>query len=283
MNKKTILITGSTSGIGKATALGLASQGFRIILLSRSKEKLEKTKDEIVSATRNHDVFTIQCDLSSQNAIYNASSKIHAKFTKIDVLINNAAILLPKMEFTVDGIEKTFAINHLAYFLLTGLLLDLIKKADQGRILNVSSRCHNKYKFMLEKLLAYKIHGKYNLYCRSKLANIMFTISLANKLKDTNITVNALHPGLIFTNIGLDKPDILRILSNIYKKYFADTPEEGAETSIYLAISDDVKDVTGQYFVKKKMSSYSKQASKADIREKLWSSSEKLTGFKYNI
>ena len=278
---RTVVITGSTSGIGKATAKILAEKRYRLILVSRDLSKLEQTRLEIISATNNQNVHIFECDFSSQKSIRNVTKIILIKYPRIDVLINNAGIHVSNFELTENGIEKTFAVNHLGYFLLTGLLLKNIKKSKFGQIINVSSDGHRWIKF---NNIYYKDGNKYNKYMayrKSKLANLMFTFELAKRLKNTNIRVNSLHPGLVYTNIGMEKPDLLRVLSNIYKKYFAKAPEQGAETIVYLVCSEAVK-ATGKYFVNKLATIASKEAYDAKKQKVLWNLSEELTGYSYN-
>jgi len=278
---KTILITGSTSGIGKAAAIILAKQRHKVVLVSRNNEKLKSTQKEIKSVTKLPKIEVCQCDLSSQKSIRKSASILRKKYPVIDVLITNAAIHNSRFELTEDGIEKTFATNHLGYFLLTGLLLPNIKNSPFGHIINVSSNGHRWTKIDLEALVKPAKYNKYKAYMRSKLANIMFTIDLAERLNDTNIRVNSLHPGLVYTNIGMDKPDIIRKLTNVYKKIFAKTPEEGVETIIYLTTSVKVKNLTGKYFVGKKITKTSLESQNKEKREALWTLSEKLVNFKF--
>lgn len=280
---KTAIITGATSGIGKESAVKLAKLGHQIILLSRNKKKLEITKSEIFSKTNNSNITTVKCDLSSQKDIKTVAKDVKKQFPVIDVVINNAGINTAENELTKDGIELTFAVNHLAYFLLTGLLLENIKRSKRGRIINVSSNGHRGINLNIKKIRNNEYKGRYSTYRRSKLANVMFTIDLANKLKESKVTVNCLHPGLINTNIGMNDPGITRRLVNAYKKRFAKTPEQGADTIIYLATSDKIANNTGKYFVNRKVTKYSTKASNKIIREKLWKLSEQLTNFTYTI
>lgn len=279
--KKTALITGSTSGIGKAVAFELASKKYRIILLSRNMDRLIKTKNEIITVTNNPDIYTFECDLASQKQIRSISAEIRNKFPVIDVLVNNAGINTSTFEVTPDGVEKTFAVNHFAYFLLTGLLLDSIKKSDQGRVINVSSNGHKKVKLDIEKIRSNQYQGKYSTYRRSKLANVMFTIDLAERLSNTSVTVNTVHPGLIKTNIGSDDPGIIRKTVNFLKIFFAQSPEKGADTIVYLATSANVENITGRYFINRKITTPSKDVYNISKRNQLWDLSKKITNFTY--
>ncbi|MBT6401428.1 SDR family oxidoreductase [candidate division WWE3 bacterium] len=281
MVAKTILITGATAGIGKATSFKLAELGHHLILLSRNKNKLKDTREEIQAKIPNAQVEIIECDLSSQKSIRKSAEIIKQHFPVIDVLINNAGINTDQHELTEDGIEKTFAVNHLAYFLLTGLLLDNIKISKQARIINVSSNGHRGVDLDLEKIKNNEYKGRYPTYRRSKLANVMFTIDLAEKLKDSDVRVNCLHPGLINTNIGMEDQSFVRRLVNNYKKRFAGSPKKGAGTIVYLATSAQVRNITGKYFVNRKIQRYSKKADNVTVRNSLWKLSEQLTGFSY--
>lgn len=278
---KTALITGATAGIGEAAAMELASRGYKLILLSRNPLKLGDIKREILKETANEDIYTVLCDLSSQKSIRKAAEEINKDFSVIDILINNAGINTASFELTVDGMEKTFAINHLAYFLLTGLLLKNVKRAKEGRIINVSSNGHYKVDLDIDKLRNNSYKGRYATYRRSKLANVMFTIDLAQKLRGSGVTVNSVHPGLVNTDIGKEDPGIGRKFVNFLKSYIALTPEQGADTIIYLATSPEVRSVTGKYFEKRRIKPHSRAADNLNIRKKLWDLSEKLSNFDY--
>jgi NAD(P)-dependent dehydrogenase (short-subunit alcohol dehydrogenase family) len=281
--KKTILITGATAGIGKATATKLARKGHKIILLSRDKQKLLQTKKEIVEETNNNNIDIVQCDLSSQKNIRNTAKRITTKYNSLDILINNAGIHSKEALMSEDGIEKTFAVNHLAYFLLTGLLLKLLKKGVDPRIINVSSNAHGYSKLDFDDIANPKKYKLFPVYGKSKLANVLFTIELAERAKKHGITVNCLHPGFIKTNIGTDNLTLRRRFITILKKYIAETPEKGASRLMYLALSDEVKRATGKYFVNNKVKEVSKKLLNKNQINGLWKLSEKLTNYRYCV
>ena len=199
---KTVLITGANSGIGKATAIELAAKGYQIVFIARNPEKAEAVKNEIISSSGNSNVDFIIGDLLSLPEVRKCAEIFKEKYQKLDVLINNAGVCLPERKITGDGFEHMFQINHLSHFLLTNLLLDLLKKRDEPRIINVSSGGYKAGKFDPENLQSEKKFGSFSTYCDTKLLNILFTFELAEKLKGTGITVNALHPGVVRTNFA---------------------------------------------------------------------------------
>jgi NAD(P)-dependent dehydrogenase (short-subunit alcohol dehydrogenase family) len=266
-NNITVLITGSTDGIGKQTALEIAKEGAKVILHGRNKFKAEKTKDEIVSQTKNHNIEFVIADLSSLNNVRKLANEIIEKYKNLNVLINNAAVYMNKMELTEDGLEMTFVVNHLAPFLLTTLLLNLLKNSAPSRIINVSSMTHQRGNVDFDNLQGEKFFDGYDAYSISKLGNIFFTYELAEQLKGSGVTVNCLHPGIINTKL-------LRAGYNVK----GDNVSKGAETPVYLAVSDEVKNVTGKYFVNKKEIPSSALSYDLEIRKKFMSISLKLAG-----
>jgi len=267
MLNKTILITGSTDGIGKQTAYELAERGATVLIHGRGREKGERTVDELIKKTGNKKIFLHIADLSSQYQIRKLARDINQKYSRLDVLINNAAVYMKKRELTEDKIEMTFAVNHLAPFLLTFLLIELLKKSTPSRIINVSSVSHQRGNVDFDNLQGEKRFDAYDSYSISKLGILLFTYELAEKLKDTGVTVNALHPGVIATKL-------LSMAFNLN----GDSPIEGASTPVYLASSEDLKDVTGKYFVKKEESSSSRLSYDAGMQRHFWQICEKLCG-----
>jgi retinol dehydrogenase-14 len=280
MGNRIVLITGATSGIGKETARALVEKGFQVILVSRNEAKLKKTSVELEKSSKNTSIDTILCDLSSQESIRQLSDTIHTKYDRIDVLINNAGLIIAPRRTTVDGLEYTFALNHLGYFLLTGLLLDLLKAGKSARIVNVSSRAHQRGHIYFEDLMLEKNYTAMKAYSQSKLANVLFTYELAGRLEGTGITVNCLHPGVVRSNFGMELPGLMKTAMLIARPFFL-SPSQGAQTSIYLASSSGVADITGKYFVKKQEVSSSPESYDEDIARRLWEVSEELTHFKY--
>ena len=270
MKDKICLVTGATDGIGKETARCLGKQNAQLILVGRNPEKGEKVQKKLIAITGNNQIDIMTADLSNMNAIQKLSAEIHKKYNKLNVLINNVGAFFSKREITDEGFEKTFALNHLGYFLLTKLLLDLIKKGKNPRIINVASGAHIGATLDFDNLQGKNDYSGWAAYKRSKLMNIMFTYKLAELLKDTPITVNTLHPGFVRTRFGDNNTGIVGIGLNLAKKIGAISIKKGAETSVFLATSPTVKGVSGKYFVKcKPEKSSSSSYNKSDI-DRLW-------------
>ncbi|MFQ6124538.1 MAG: SDR family oxidoreductase [Candidatus Heimdallarchaeota archaeon] len=282
MNDKVCLVTGANSGIGKATALGLAEQGARVVMVCRNQRRGEATMDEIKEKTGNDLVDLMIADLSSQQSIRQLAALFKKKYP-LHVLINNAGVFLTKRSLTVDGIETTFAVNHLAYFLLTNLLLDVLKANAPARVINVSSESHRGAVINFDNLQGEKKYSGLKAYNQSKLANILFTYELAKKLKGTGITVNCLHPGFTRTKLGHDQDNsrIFRVGLKL-AQLFGASPEKGAQTSIYLATSPDVENITGKYFINKKQVKSSNESYNEAIAHRLWQVSAELTKLDQN-
>ena len=258
MKDKRVLITGSTDGIGKQTAIGLALLGAEIILHGRNEERLQKSKSEITRFTKNSKIETICADLSSLNQTMKMADEVKNRFSGIDVLLNNAGLYLNYKEFTEDGFEKTFAVNHLSHFLLTNRLIDILMMRPDSRIINVSSVAHTRAKLDFENLNSEKHFDAYNAYAVSKLANVLYTYKLASQLK-------ALHPGVISTKL-------------LWKGFSikGNSLSEGAETSVYLASSDEIAGLSGKYFVRMKETPSSDTSYKEEIQQKMWDESEQM-------
>lgn len=271
------LITGADSGIGKATAKLLAQLDITLLLISRNHVRGERAVKEI-GADCNADLFLFMADLSSQESIRNLVKKIKEKFKKIDVLINNAGARFSDRHLTIDGIEATFAVNYLSRFLLTNLLLDLLKESEQGRIINISGEYHRKGKIHFDDLNLKENYSAFTASAQSKLADILFTYSLAEKLKNTSITANCMHPGSVATNIIYSDPDAGAGIKSLYavSSLFLSKPEKGAETVIYLATSQNVSSITGKYFINKKAVESSPLSYNKELGSKLWEASEDL-------
>ena len=274
MEGKTCIITGANSGIGKATAIELAKMNATLVLLCRDKERGESAQKEIIELTGNNNVDLIFCDLSSQKEIRNFVAEFKRKYQDLHVLINNAGVMLSKKTQSVDGFEMNFAVNHLAPFLLTNLLLDILKKSAPSRIVNVGSAAHRMGKIDFEDLQRENKKGRLmGLYGSSKLAMTLVSYELSRRLEGSNVTVNVLHPGLINTNLGRDRSST----SQGFAKKFFKSPEVGAETSIFLASSPEVEGITGKYYAKKKAKPSSKESYNEEYAKKLWEISEKMT------
>lgn len=275
-NKKIVLITGATDGIGKATAIGLAKKQFRIVLLARNAVKAEAVKKEIIMISGNNDVDYLLCDLSSQQQVRQLAREFTKKYNHLDVLINNAGVFIPKREVSVDGIEKTLATNYLSHFLLTFLLLDSLKKSKQGRIVNVASK-HFGIKLNLNDFQLSKSYSVFGAMGRTKLALVMFTKELSKRLIGTNVTVNSIHPGIVKTPLIKKLPGIIQFFLNL----FGISPEKGAENSIFLASEESIKTVSGEFFVNKKIVATSGNANNKADQKLLWEMSEQLTNIIY--
>ena len=283
-NNKTILITGATNGIGKAAAIKFAESAKSIAFTYRNEELAEDLKNEMQKINPNLSINGFFCDFSVQDSIRQCADKIKNDLKAINLLINNAGVVNTEYGETIDGIENTFAVNHLGYFLFTNLLLDLVKKESESRIINVSSAAHHFVKGMQWDDINYKDDFKMGLkaYGQSKLGNILFTKQLAKKLQKDGVTVNAIHPGGVNTSLGNQNNSLLgRVLKIILKPFFR-SPLKGANTIIYLAEIDGLS-ITGAYWVDgrvAKTSHYSKNEAEA---EKLWRLSEKLVNQEFDI
>ena len=274
MNGKICMVTGANAGIGKVTARELAKMGAHVVMVCRSAERGEAAKKE-VEQTATGQVDLMIADLSSQASIRALAATYLEKYDRLDVLINNAGVLFMERSESVDGLEMTFALNHMGYFLLTDLLLDRIKASAPARIVNVSSMAHSRGAINFDDLQAEQKFGGMDVYSSSKLANILFTTELARRLNGTGVTANSLHPGFVRSNFGDNNGRLMKIVMPI-AKLFAINTDKGAETSIYLASSPEVEGVTGLYFVKKKAVTPSEAAQETAVAERLWQVSEAL-------
>jgi NAD(P)-dependent dehydrogenase (short-subunit alcohol dehydrogenase family) len=279
---KTIAITGATNGIGEVAALELARSGASVVIISRSPERCAATVKRIAAETGSTTVSYIAADLSTLEGMRSAASQFLASHDRLHVLLNNAGALYTTREVTADGYEKTFALNHLSYFVLTNLLLDTLKQtaaADgEARVINVSSGAHFSARgISFDDLQRKKSYNAFLVYSETKLMNILFTRELAHRLAGTGVTANALHPGFVRSGFGMNNRAWWIKLFDVLRA-FAISPEEGAQTSIYLAASPEVKGISGKYFEKKKVVEVSRAAQDASAQERLWQVSEELTG-----
>lgn len=282
---KVALITGATNGIGKVTALELAKLGATIVIVGRNREKTQATADEIRSHGGSHNVDGLIADLSVMSEVRRLADEFKARYDRLHILVNNAGAVFAQRRETDDGLEMTFALNHLSYFLLTTLLLDALKASAPARIINVSSGAHTGVKGMnfddLQSMSAYGMSG-FNAYSQSKLANILFTYELARRLQGTGVTANVLHPGFVATGFGRNSAGLMNRLMGVLHR-FALTPEEGAHTTVHLASSAEVEGVTGQYFIKSKPARSSKASYDEAAQRRLWEISEQLTGIAASV
>jgi retinol dehydrogenase 12 len=275
MQGKTIIVTGGTNGIGLVTARELARLGAQVTIISRDPEKCAAVVENIKKETGNPNVEYITADLSVMAEIRQAAYEFKKRHTHLNVLINNAGAYFSSRHVTKDGYEMTFALNHLGYFLFTQLLLDTLKASAPARIINVSSEAHRGAKLDFDDLQNEKKFSGFSVYGQSKLANILFTNELSRRLKDANVTVNAVHPGFVATGFAKNNGSLysigMKILSLIARR-----PDKGAETSIYLASSEEVEGVTGKYFVDSMAVESSKESYDLTAQEQLWNTSLEL-------
>ena len=279
MRGQIVMVTGANAGIGKITARELARMGAHVIMVARSREKGEAALAEIKSTTGSSQIDLLLADLSSQQSIRQLATDFQARYDKLHVLVNNAGAVFLKRQESADGLEMTFALNHLGYFLLTNLLLDMIKASAPARIVNVSSMAHQQGQIDFADLQNQKSYQGFQVYSQSKLANLLFTYELARRLEGSGVTVNALHPGFVASNFAKNNGFIARLAMNLAKLLrIAQTTDKGAETSIYLASSPEAALVSGRYFDEKKaIRSSHASYNEADARQ-LWQVSEQLTG-----
>ena len=267
MMGKTILITGATDGIGEETAHQLAEMGARILIHGRNRDKARRVQQEIIQQTGNQQVEVLLADLSLMDNVRTLVKDVKQRVDHLDVLINNAGVYMEEKVITSEGFELTFAVNHLAPFLLTNLLLDRIKQSAPARIITVSSSAHGSARLDLDNLNAEKKFHGWGAYCVSKLGNLLFAFALARRLTGTQVTSNALHPGTINT----------KMLQKAWGM-MGRPVKEGAATPVYLASSPEVADVTGEYFVKKENARPSEQSRDKALQEKFWEISAEMVG-----
>ena len=274
---KTCLVTGATGGIGRVTALELAHMSANVIIVGRNPAKCADTVVGIREATGNLAVEFLVADLSSQQQIWQLAMDFQKRHTRLDVLVNNAGALYFGREKSVDGIEKTFALNHLGYFMLTNLLLDVMIDSAPARIVNVASSAHKLGRLNVEDAHSPNRYFGWRAYSRSKLCNVLFTYELARRLKGTNVTVNALDPGLVATNF-LTNNGFLGRFGNFLLRVQGISAEDGARTSVYTASSPDMEGLSGKYVVKNRWVRSSKQSYDEVQQAALWEVSVNLTG-----
>lgn len=272
---KTALVTGATNGIGKVTALELARQGYQVLITTRDVARGKRVLDELRAQSENPALDLLVGDLSSMEDVRRIALEVRGRHEKLDVLVNNAGGVFKERHETLDGFEYTFAFNHLAYFLLTHLLLSTLKTAGQARVVSVSSSANALGRMHWDDLQLTRGYSPITAYAQSKLMNVLFANALACRLQGTGITSNSLHPGRVRSNFGQDLTGLSRIIFNL-NSFSAVTPEQGAQTSVYLASSADVANVTGTYFQNKKPRRANSVAYDESAQERLWMHSEAL-------
>lgn len=269
MRQKNVLITGANSGIGKAAAINLAREGAHVIMVTRDQAKGSAAMEEIKLEAGTELVDLIICDLSSIESIKSLSKTVHERYDQLHVLINNAGVIIPERQVTVDGFELQWSVNYLAPFILTSLLKDLLAASKEGRVVTVSSGAHKIGKLNLEDLQLVEGYSAFKAYGQSKLAVTMLTMLQAKAYESLGITVNALHPGAVATNISVDRTTGARAkLMKMFAPFFL-SPEDGAATAIYLAKNQSVKNTTGTYFYKNKPSRTSKYVHDKELQQQL--------------
>ena len=263
------LITGATEGIGKVTALELAKKGFAIVVAARNANKAETLMKQIERSTGNRSCDYIMADLASLGQVRDLAATFRRRYAKLDVLINNAGVFLPNRTETEDGFETMFQINYLSPFLLTNRLLELLEKSEQGRIINLTSSVYTMGKFDPDNLQSEKHFSALGTYAATKLFVLMFTEELARRVKATSVTANAVHPGIVRTRMMLQAPGALRLVSYLSLP-FSISPSKGAQTSVYLASSPEVKGISGKYFAKSRIAAVKNKFDTAENRTLLW-------------
>jgi len=279
MGGKTVLVTGGTSGIGKATAVAMAAMGADVVVTGRDPERGERALEEIRAESTGASVELLIADLAVQAEVRRLAEEFRERHDRLDVLVNNAGLVQSERTETPDGIETTLAVNHLASFLLTNLLLDLLKKSAPSRVVTVSSEAQRWGNIDFEDLQSRRNYKGMPVYGMTKLANIMFTYELADRLKGTGVTATCVHPGAVNTRFGTSDRGPMTLLFRLSKPFMR-TPEQGADTVIHLASSWEVEGVSGKYYSDRKWIEPQEVALAPDARRKLWEASEDLTGLK---
>ncbi len=276
LSGRVILVTGANSGVGKATSIRLARMGAVLVMMARDPRRGEEALSEVKSASDNPHVHLMLCELASFADISRFVEQFSRRFERLDVLVNNAGIYLLRRRMSTDGLEKMLAVNHLAPFLLTNLLLDMLKKSAPARIVTVSSASHRIGRIALDDLQRQHRFRPNQVYGETKLMNILFTYELARRLEGSGVTANALHPGFVRTNLAQRENGwLVRLLAPL-AFIFGASPEEGAETPVYLATSPEVQEVTGRYFVKKRAVRSAPITYDEEFQRQLWTISHRL-------
>lgn len=274
---KVCVVTGGNSGIGLSTAIGLARQGAKTVIVSRSAERGAAAVEAVREAT-GVSVDLVQGDIGTVATTRALADELLERYSEIHVLINNAGLWLPTRTVTEDGLEMTFSVNHLGPFMLTNFLLDRLIASGPARIVNVSSAGHRRGKLNFDDLQAERGYGKVQAYCDSKLCNVLFTRELARRLEGTQVTTNALHPGVVDTNLGTNAPGPIKWLLAKVGPYVLSTPEKGARTSLHVATAPELDGISGRYFKNSREVKPSRAARNDEDARRLWAISEELAG-----
>jgi NAD(P)-dependent dehydrogenase (short-subunit alcohol dehydrogenase family) len=281
MKDKIVLISGANAGIGFASAKALLKKGAHVVMFCRNLQKAEDAKKELKSLTGNENIDVFQVDFESFESVERACNAFLAKYDKLDVLLNNAGATYSDFELTQEGLERTMAVNHFGYYLMAYYLLPALKNAENARIVNVASKAHYGVTIDFQTINTSEKYMVFKQYQYSKLANVLFTKHLAEIVKPLNITVNCLHPGVVKTQIGNKSANWFHSFAWSMFAFFGLNPDKGAETSIYLASSEEVKNITGKYFDKCKPYEGSDVARDKNLQQVLWDWTEKMSGKKF--
>ncbi|MBX7112785.1 MAG: SDR family oxidoreductase [Myxococcaceae bacterium] len=277
MSGKRVLVTGATNGIGLWAAIGLARLGAEVVVVGRDPARTAQALHQVRAEAGSMQVQSLLADLSSMASVRALAAQVHERYGQLHVLLNNAGGINLNREVTVDGYERTFATNHLSYFLLTSLLLPLLEKTPGARVVNVASEAHRRGPLDFDDLMSDRGYRSFTAYSRSKLANILFTFELARRLQGTGVTANCMHPGVVGTNF-LGKNNSVWALLWPIAKLFLLTPQQGAQTAVFLASSPEVNGVTGEYFARSRRKRTRPFAHDVVAAKRLWEVSEKLVG-----
>ncbi len=278
MQDKTIVVTGGTSGIGEVAAVELAKQGARIVLVARDAERAEATLRKLRHANPAANPVAHMADLSRLSEMRRVAKEIGDEEPEIDVLINNAGALFGSRQAAEGGLEMTFALNHMSYFVMTNILLPNLKATKNARIVSTASDAHNGAKLDFDDLQSARKYSGFSVYGKSKLCNILFTRELARRIAGTGVTANCLHPGFVATRFGDLSGGIMSVAVRIAKPIGAISPAQGAKTIIYLATSSDVAGKSGGYYYKNKLAVPSAEAQNDADAQRLWEISAKISG-----
>ena len=270
------VITGATSGIGRATASAMAARGAHVVMVCRNQRDGNRVRDEIITDAGPASIDVIEADLRRVDSVRHAATTIRDRYERVDVLIDNAGVIRSRRRLTVDGVEETFAVNHLGHFVLTTELIDLLRASAPARVVVVASSHHKAGRIRFDDLQGEDEYDQNQAYCQSKLANVLFSYELARRLEDTGVTVNCLHPGATRTNFSAGLDGVWGALWKLTDP-FRQRPETAARAVVHLATSPSVADITGGYFVKTKQAESSKESYDLETAERLWQVSEQLS------
>lgn len=277
MTGRVCVITGASSGLGYETALALAGKGATVALLCRSPERGEQARAQIAAATANEDLHVIACDHANLDSVRDAAGELLARFDALHVLVNNAGLMIMQRRITVDGLEETFQVNHLGAFLLTSLLRERLVASAPARIVTVSSLGHRGARLHFGDLQSERFYDGFTVYCRSKLANVLFTYELARRLEGTGVTANTLHPGFVRTGFGRGSGPLMRALVLLSQvPPLGVSPRRGARTQVWLAGAPEVENVSGKYFHGHRARRSSRSSRDRAAQKRLWEASEVL-------